>query len=334
MGKPKKPLFSKPASERDNLIAEEAIVWFTRLQSAALSPQEKIRFQTWKTQSPVHEQAYNEVSQLWDDADFNQALKLSSLSYNPTKNAEKRTHHYPNKLQKTWIPLGLAASAALWLALFDPVTRFQADYYTPVGGNQTVQLSDGSSVTLNTDTAIAVAFSNDERRIRLLKGEAYFDVQHDASKPFVIDSGETETKVLGTRFIVQDAQAEDKVTVIKGLVKVSNMVQQQSVLLHPDEQVTNTNSGLTAVRHIANNRDSAWLKGRLSFQDETLEQVVNEMGRYLPGVILFSDNTLKAYRINARFDITQPKLAFATLEQTLPIQITHVSDWVTVIRPR
>jgi transmembrane sensor len=335
MSKPTKQVhFSKPATDQDNLIAEEAIVWFTRMQSGDVSGADKIGFQAWQSQSPAHGQAYHEVAQLWDDADFNHAIKLSNLSYTPAKNLHKRSRRFRNRLQQAWIPFGLAASLIIGVALLDPLIRFQADYSTPVGGSQTVQLSDGSNVTLNTDTAIVVAFKNNERHIHLLKGEAYFDVQPDASKPFVIDSGETETRVLGTRFIVRDTQAEDKVTVIKGLVKVSNLAQQQSVLLHPDEQVLNTHSGLGVVRHINNNRDSAWLKGRLSFQDETLEQVVNEMGRYLPGVILFSDNTLKAYRINARFDITQPKLALATLEQTLPIKITQVSDWVTVIRRR
>lgn len=335
MSKPTKQAhFSKLASDQDNLVAEEAIVWFTRMQSGDVASEDKIGFQAWQAQSPAHGQAYKEVAQLWEDDDFNQALKLSSLSYTPAKNFHKRSRRIRNRLQAAWIPLGLAASLIIGVALLDPLTRFQADYYTPVGGRQTVRLSDGSRVTLNTDTAIAVAIQGDGRHIHLLKGEAYFDVQHDDSKPFVIDSGETETRVLGTSFIVKDTQTEDKVTVLKGLVKVSNLAHNQSALLHPDEQVTNTGSGLAAVRHIADNRASAWLKGRLSFQDETLEQVAGEIGRYLPGVVLFSDNTLKGYRINARFDITQPKLALATLEQTLPVQITHLSAWVTVIRPR
>lgn len=288
---PRQP-FSRPDNEQADQIAEQAIVWFARLQSGDLSAEERFCFQIWKMQSPAHRQAYSEASQLWDDSDFNQALKLIGLSDGIGK--KRRNVHAAGK----WLPLSLAASVALLALLFDPVTRFQADYYTPVGASQTVRLSDGSNVTLNTDSAIAVAFNEEQRLVRLLKGEAYFDVRRDEGRPFVVDSGETETRVLGTRFIVRDGATEDRVTVMQGLVYVSNKAS-QNVLLHPDEQVGNTSSGLTAVRLFAGHRESGWLKGRLSFQNASLEQVVNDMDRYLPGLILFSEPTLKTYRINA-----------------------------------
>ncbi|WP_347987627.1 FecR family protein [Methylomonas sp. AM2-LC] len=325
MRKPINTIFSEPASEQDNLIAEQALDWFTHIQTGGLSAEEKIEFEVWKSQNPAHQQAYNEAAQLWSDADFNQALTLSRLSYTTLKTQRK------HKLWNRTLPLALAASFVFCLILFDPITKIQADYYTSVGETQTVQLKDGSSITLNTDTAISVAYKNDERYIHLLKGEAYFDVQPDTTKPFVVDSGNTETRVLGTRFIVQETQTEDKITVIKGLVQVSNVELQQRALLHPDQQVTNTNAGLTAVQSIINNQHSTWLNGRLSFQDTPLADVIREMDRYLPGVILFSDSHLKTYRINARFDLTQPILALDTLEQTLPIKITHVTNWLTVI---
>jgi len=336
MRKPINTLFSKPTSEQDNLIAEQAIDWFTHIQAGDLSSEEKIQFEIWKSQSPAHQQAFNEAAQLWSDTDFNQALTLSRLSYTPLKTQRNRNNKIKlfNKLHNRTLPLALAVSFAFCLILFYPITIIQADYYTSVGERKTVQLKDGSNITLNTDTAIAVAFKNDERYIHLLKGEAYFDVQPDTTKPFVVDSGNTETRVLGTRFIVQDTQTEDKITVITGLVQVTNVGLQQSVFLRPDQQVTNTNAGLTAVQTIINNHDSAWLHGRLSFQDVPLDDVIREMGRYLPGMILFTDNNLKTYRINARFDLTQPVLAFDTLEQTLPIKITHVTNWLTVISQR
>lgn len=327
MKAPKQP-FSRPDNEQADQIAEQAIVWFARLQSGELSTEERLCFQTWKMQSPAHRQAYSEASQLWDDSDFNQALKRIGLSDGIVK--KRRNAHAVRK----WLPLSLAASVALLALLFDPVTRVQADYYTPVGASQTVRLSDGSNVTLNTDSAVAVAFNEEQRFVRLLKGEAYFDVRRDEGRPFVVDSGETETRVLGTRFIVRDGAAEDKVTVMQGLVNVSNKANRQNVLLHPDEQVGNTSSGLTAVRLLADHRESGWLKGRLSFQDTPLEQVVNDVDRYLPGLILFSDPTLKTYRINARFDVTRPSRALDTLEQTLPIKITYVGNWLTVIGRR
>lgn len=330
MKNPADTIFSKPNSEQDEMIAEQAIAWFTRLQLNSLSSNEKLQFQIWKAQSPAHEQAYKEVNQLWNNTNFNLALGQAKLSYPLRRAEQKPTHFY----QKQWASaLAMAAGFALFVVLSDPLTWLQADFYTNTGDQQTVQLSDGSSVILNTDSAITVAFTGDERRINLLKGEAYFSVQTDMQRPFVVNSGETETQVLGTRFIVRDGASEDKVTVIKGLVKVSNLQQEQSVFLHPDEQVTNTTSGLTAISKTAN-KDTAWLQGRLSFQDTPMAEVVKELDRYLPGMILLSDNSLKDYRINARFDITHPAQALDALEQTLPIKITRLSNWVTVISQR
>jgi transmembrane sensor len=323
-------IFSKPDGEQNDLIAEQAIAWFTKVQENSLSNLDQRQFQAWMAQSHAHAQAYQETCQLWNNTAFNLALGQAKLSYplRRTKSHPTRRHH------RRWVSaLAMAASVALFMVWSDPMTWLQADFYTHAGEQQTVQLSDGSSVTLNTDTALSLAFTSDQRRIKLLKGEAYFSVQTDAQRLFVVDSGDTETQVLGTCFIVRDGTNEDKVKVLKGLVKVSNLQFRQSVFLHPDEQVTNTPSGLTAINK-STNKDSAWLQGRLSFQDMPMEEVVNELDRYLPGLILLSDSSLKDCRINARFDITHPELALDALEQTLPIKITRLSKWITVISQR
>ncbi|MFZ2170459.1 MAG: FecR family protein, partial [Methylococcaceae bacterium] len=300
MTKAQATIFSPPDNAQDDLIAEQAIAWYTRMQSNTVSSHEQTQFKIWKTRSPAHQRVYEEITQLWNAPAFNLALGQASLSYSPEQAERKPARSY----QKRWVTsLAMAASFAVLMVFFDPVTRLKADYYTGTGVNQTVQLSDGSTVQLNTNTAIAVAFNDNERRIRLLKGEAYFSVQANRQRPFVVNSGKTETTVLGTRFLVKNENAGDKITVVKGLVKVNSLQQEQSVFLHPDEQVINTKAGLSAIRKTFIQQETAWLKGRLTFQDATMKEVVKELNRYLPGIILVSDNTLKNYRINARFDI-------------------------------
>jgi transmembrane sensor len=331
MTNPKPMIFSKPESSQHNQIAEEAMAWFSRLQTGDVSNLENSRFQNWLSQSPTHRQAYEEVLSFWHDTDFNQALKISSLNGNFNTNQPRFNH---NRKQTKYLAFVLAASIACMAVLFDPITRLQADYYTPVGSKQTVHLSDGSTVTLNTDTAIAVAFRKNERRIKLLKGEAYFTVQHLGDQPFIVEGGETEARVVGTWFMVRNIQNEEKVAVVKGLVNVSNHGKTQTVDLHPGEQVANYPAGLSAIQPFDNNRETTWLQDRLSFQDAPLEEVVKELSRYIPGLVIISDNALKTIRINGRFNITQPKQALATLAHTLPVAVTTVGDWLTVIRPR
>src|ERR1035437_10154260 len=126
MKNPADTIFSKPDSEQNELIAEQAIAWFTRLQLKSLSSHEKSQFQTWKEQSPAHGQAYEEVNQLWNNTDFNLALGQAKLSY-PLQRAEQKPARI---VQKRWVlSLAMAAGFALFIVLSDPLTRLQADFY-------------------------------------------------------------------------------------------------------------------------------------------------------------------------------------------------------------
>ncbi|NOT11194.1 MAG: FecR family protein [Methylococcaceae bacterium] len=334
MTEPELDTLAMPDSNSCNRVDKEAMAWFSRQRTGGLSAKEQALFQAWQAKSPAHRQAYQDVQALWDDTDFNQAIRLASLKRQPVAESPVplNKRHTPNRGH--WLSFGLAASFALCVVLLDPITRLQADYYTPVGGNQAITLADGSIVTLNTNTAIKVAFSGNERRIRLIEGEAYFDVRHLDGQPFIVEADNTETRVVGTQFMVRTTQVEEKITVIKGLVNVSNTLQNQSVFLHPDQQVSNNASGLSTVRQLEGSQEAFWLNGRLSLQDVPLEHAVNELARYLPGLVVITGNSLKAYRISGRFNITQPQHALTTLERTLPITVTTIGGWLTVIRPR
>jgi transmembrane sensor len=331
---PELDTLAMPDNTPCNRVDKEAMVWFSRQRTGGLSAKEQALFQAWQAKSPAHRQAYQDVQALWDDTDFNRALKLTGLKRKPVEANPFRSRARDKPKRVKWLSLGVAASFALCVVLLDPITRLQADYYTPVGSKQAITLADGSFVTLNTDTAIKVAFSGNERRIRLIGGEAYFDVRHLDNQPFIVEADATETRVVGTQFMVRTTQDEEKITVIKGLVNVSNTSQRQSVLLHPDQQVSNSASGLSPVRQLDGSQEAFWLNGRLSLQDVPLGQAVKELARYLPGMVVITGNSLKAYRISGRFNITQPQHALATLERTLPITVTTIGGWLTVIRPR
>ncbi|MBK8815571.1 MAG: FecR domain-containing protein [Methylococcaceae bacterium] len=193
-------------------------------------------------------------------------------------------------------------------------------------------LSDGSTVTLNTDTAISVTFTTDERNVSLLKGEAYFDVTHQSNRPFTVAGNVSTTRVVGTRFLVKVMPDEEKVTVLKGLVQVNS--QHQQALLHPNEQVQTTPVGLSPIQTQIDNREAAWLNGHLAYHDQTLSQVVKELDRYIPGWVVVTGDNLKGYRISGRFNIAQPQNALDTLAYTLPVNVAHIGPWLTVIRPK
>ena len=327
MKEPETMPFKKPENEQDDLIADQAMAWFSRLQSESVSAEEKMQFLNWKAQSPLHKNAYDEITMFWDDAEFNQALTEATLSIDLKQSNNKST----SNTRSYWLSGAMAACLALFVVLFEPITYIQADYQTAIGVQRLIHLSDGSSVTLNTDSALAVDFNDSERRVRLLKGEAFFAVNSDKHKPFIIDSGETETRVLGTKFIVKNKPTGDKVTVVEGLVKVSSLQHDQFVLLHREQQVDNSDLGLEEVISISVKDETAWLTNRLIYNDKPLSEVISDLERYLPGAIFIKDSQLKRYKINARLDISDPDAALDTLQQTLPITITHLSPWVKII---
>lgn len=318
--------FKKPKNSQDDLIAEQAIEWFSRMQSEPISAREKLQFLNWKAQSPEHKRAYDEITGFLDDTDFLQALSERVLS----SSSDELTGLKKSK-QSYWLPSSMAACLALLAILFDPFIFLQADYQSEIGHQKTIYLSDGSEVILNTNSALAIDFNEHERRVRLLKGEAYFAVYSNKDRPFIIDSGETETEVLGTKFIVKNNASGDEVSVIEGLVKVSSLNHDQTVQLRPEQQVKNSPLGLEPVAAIKSNEVSAWLNQRLVYKNAPLTQVVKDLERYLPAVIFIQDKSLAEYKINARLDISNPELVLATLQKTLPIKVTELSPWVSII---
>jgi len=318
--------FKKPKNSQDDLIAEQAIEWFSRMQTESITAEERMQFLHWQAESPEHKLAYAEITDFLDNSDFIQALSETKLSSNDDELAV-----FKKSKQSYWLPSALAACLGLLAILFDPFIFLQADYQSDIGSQKTIHLSDGSDVILNTDSAIAIDFNETERRVRLLKGEAYFAVYSNKDKPFIIDSGETETEVLGTKFIVKNNAAGDEVSVIEGLVKVSSLNHDQSIQLRPEQQVSNSSSGLNPVVAIKSKDVSAWLKQRLIYKNTPLIQVINDLERYLPTVIFIQDKSLLDYKINARLDISKPELVLATLQKTLPITVTELSPWISII---
>lgn len=324
--------FSRPGNDQDEQIVQEALAWFSRRRMGGLTRDEQKEFLAWQTQSPVHQQVYQEAEAFWQDDAFNRALQHVGRN-RPELSPQVRLIQGRRRVRKLKrLGFGMTACLVLVTVLFDPFTRLRADYVTPVGGSQRIALSDGSTVTLNTDTAITVTFTAGERKVSLLKGEAYFDVAHQNNRPFTVRGNDSTTRVVGTRFLVKVMPDEEMITVLKGLVQVNS--QEQQVLLHPNEQVQTVPAGLSPVQTLADNHEAAWLTGHISYQDQPLGQVIKELGRYNPGWVVIAGDNLKDYRISGRFNIAQPKRALDTLAYTMPVKVSHIGGWLTVISPK
>ena len=170
---------------------------------------------------------------------------------------------------------------------------------TPVGGEYSLVLSDGTKVFLNADSELKypVEFS-DGKRIVDLKGEAYFEVHKDSSRPFVVRMNGAEVTVLGTSFNVNTYGDDGQIytTLVNGSVRVSSVKNGQAEVLKPGMQsVMNVQSGLLTVRKVDVEPYVAWREGRFVFRAMTLDLIMRQLQRWYDFEVFYQNSELKDY---------------------------------------
>jgi ferric-dicitrate binding protein FerR (iron transport regulator) len=189
-------------------------------------------------------------------------------------------------------------------AAVQPVVLF-AEKTEGITPYKTIVLPDGSTVVLNHSSELQYATTFDGLATRevYLKGEGFFDVKHDASKPFIVHTGALNTTVLGTAFNIKAYQGEKRitVTVTRGKVKVGDGDKTLGVITH-DEQITFYPESNEAARKEVNaSKVIAWQEGNIYFDDITIEAAVQQLEERFGVNIAWSTEKLKDCRFTASF---------------------------------
>lgn len=233
------------------------------------------------------------------------------------------------------MPIAAALAVCLFLTggawYLDVPTRVLADNYTAVGELETITLPDGSLAELNSGSAIALAYSADERRIRLLKGEAMFTVSADAERSFIVEALGGEAKALGTVYGVREDAGSVTVTVVESHVAVSAGADGTSVRLAPDERVRYEGGHLGAVEPVDTESETAWRRRKLIFVDRPLGEVVDELNRYHRGMIRIIDGSIRAKRISGVFETGDIVGVIDALEKSFGFRDTRLGGFVILI---
>jgi transmembrane sensor len=149
-------------------------------------------------------------------------------------------------------------------------------------------LADGSKVWLNAASTLKypIAFVGNERKVEVT-GEAYFEVSHDAAKPFIVTKGETSVQVLGTHFNVNgyDDETALNVTLLEGSVKVSKG--NESVLISPGQQAAIADSRFTIHNNIDLDEVMAWKNGLFSYKGADIETIMRQVSRWYNVDVVF-----------------------------------------------
>jgi transmembrane sensor len=317
---------SNKSSSASGLIEARAADWIAeRDRAGAAWPVEREHaLQAWIQASTAHRVAWLRLEQAWRRADRLRALQPPPLARTAPSAGLPWWQGQRRKLGGALAGLSLALLAMVVVSEFRHSPDTQR-YATARGQREAVALADGSRLTLNTATRLRAAVTAQQREVWLEQGEAFFDIAHDASRPFVIHAGEQTVTVLGTKFSLLREGERLRVAVLEGKVQVQTEPHSRPAVLVRDD------TALAEARHVLVSKKSSqqlsaslsWLQGKLVFDQINLAEAAQQFNRYNRKQLVISDDAAGSIGIGGVFDANNAE-AFARLLQAgfgLDVQI-------------
>ena len=253
------------------------------------------------------------------------------------------------------IILMIGVSVVTWLGLDGPSgDSVQERYVSRVGEVKTVHLSDQTAVTLNTGSQIFIDIGSNHRRVVFDRGEAFFDVAKDESRPFSIDLGGQTVTVLGTQFSIRKEPTRMVLAVSSGLVLLhssrENAIKTAPLIEEGDSsqvfvrgelvqrrigrnwvvEYDESSSTLSAYKSANIDRVMSWRNGVLHFRKTPLKEVIYELNRYSGKKIMIEDTSLMEVPITASLRVDQINSALAGLQASHHITVVNHFDHIVI----
>lgn len=295
-------------------MREEAVGWVLRLDAPEATPRDREAFEIWLSHHPDHRLHYD----------------AAALVFRASGQALRQRAPRAASRARIFVPLALVAGVALFFLVGGPL-RWQADAIAGAGQQPVVALPDGSRVQLDASAAISFTFDGQRREVRLLRGQAFFQVAPDAARPFVVVAARGETRALGTAFEVglTDKGAAVAVAEHSVLVQAAGGAE---VVLRVGQRVDYADGKLGSVGSVDMQALAAWRQGRLVADNATLGWIAEQLEMRLSGRILIPSESLRERRVSGTFDIRDPAGALGLLERSLGLNAIHLGPLLTVLR--
>ncbi len=309
-------------------IDMEAATWIERRDCTTWDKADQAALDAWLQASPANRVAFLRLSAGWHRAERLAALKQS-------RNTGRLRALLPSlpRIAATLIFMALLGGGAAYLAAQPATTTYQ----TTIGGRQILALDDGSRIEMNTDTVIRVSKKAGGRKVWLDRGEAYFNIRHDDTRPFIVVAGDHTITDLGTTFLVRSTQAQFKVALIEGLARVDtvqNPAHPQSAMLHPGDVATMEADALKvdkkSLEYLA--RDLGWRRGVITFDKTTLAAAVAEFNRYNHEKLRITDPSIANLTIGGTFQSDGVQDFASLTEAVLKLKIKHHNNEILLSR--
>ena len=281
------------------------------------------------------------------DVDIEAALARVHARMNETN--RPRVLAMPPARRPLWQPLGviglLAAAAVVGLVMTRQVRSVPGQgaqatlartYTTGVGQRDSVRLADGTRIVLGPDTRLTVPadYGTNSRSVEL-RGDGYFDVVHDAAKPFAVRVGQAVVEDIGTTFSVESDEADaTSVSVVTGSVRLRQAQSEPTsgvVLAAGDRGLIDESGRASAQQHVVRDEDVAWTRGQLVFRDAPLSRVANELRRWYGVTLRVNDSALLNTPVSTSFAGEPADRVLNIIGLTLGARVQRQGDTATLV---
>lgn len=306
---------------------DAAALWHARRAGGSLSAREEEAFEAWLNADIGNRLAYDQIRVLWG--------QLEAPARRVAGNAAPG-------LLRGWrrkAAAGLASvavAAMLALSILDPalMASFIPDWRADiVSGDSPVtraSLPDGSTVHLGPGTALAMDFSDGQRAVTLLQGQAYFEVKHREGDPFTVAAGDATVQVVGTHFDVDLLPARTQVTVSEGAVRVHSPEGGAGILLRDGQQVQVREGRVGSAAAVDTKLALSWMQGRISVEDARLADLAAMLGRYADGRVMVLGDA-RERRLSGTFPVSDIGASLETVAQATGVRLLTAGPWLTLL---
>jgi transmembrane sensor len=380
-------------SKLNHQIYQEASEWFVECRAGDLDARMRQAFDSWVRKSPEHLKAYLELSAIWNDGpsldpdgrfqhdtliaealaerasviDWSAASTGSDTPHAPPEGAtaavpEAATAPVHRAYRRFRWRRVAAIAASLVVAgvasLFYVRTSQAPSYATEIGEQRSLALMDGSTVELNSRSKIVVRYTPQGRNVELLQGQALFRVAKDASRPFIVKTGATLVRAVGTEFDVYQKRDGTVVTVVEGRVAIltghalpepgagagandephhTNLEfptvptgQVGNILVAAGEQLTVTPKLIKIAEHPNIATATAWTQRQLVFESASLADVADEFNRYNDRQLIVADPRLETFHVSGVFSSTDPASLIRFLRARPELKILETESQIRI----
>jgi transmembrane sensor len=333
-------------AKRQREMAESAAAWRLR-EEAGLNVSEQVALEHWLAESPDHRQAYSDA--LWAlDATQKHAASPELMAYRQAAlpPADEARH----RRWRRWAVMAASIALALlgtqtmmhdflpasfwdWRQDTNPV------YRTAIGERSVIALPDGSVVTLDTNSVLQLAYNDRERGIRLLQGQALFEVAKKQPRPFQVYAQGQRITALGTIFNVRVDDEKVRVALVEGVVRVrsgptaTNGVAKE-VIMTPGEVVEAREASPLIARPADAKSAVSWRAGVLVFNDTPLAAAIVEINRYTAQPVLLGDAAIGDLRVSGVFKSSDPQRFAQIISATFALEVEQAPDGSPILKLR